>query len=419
MALHRLPASGTSAVTKGILNPAAAQMFTRHLVYDNLFSRLTPGSFARMSGLCREVREATIDFATRAYDIDRSLGHYFSDPVGFRKLMARTYLLISGSFALQFFDRTVFPGSDLDLYIHYDVYDSECERILEVGRWLEKEGYTYKPDPGQESTLDGEVQELEVVDAMLQRYGEGLAVADVFAFEKHVSNDLREEVVRKIQLVIPSSNHRSPLQTILNFHSTCVINVITHDAAYSLYPYATFELSSALVLTRDKSKRTKAALDKYASRGFRMLDPRSPSATFDAQEVAHFFVGLHRQVDDGHSWVIPFRNAAKTLPQGSPLENDDAHYNRGEDFQKNEQMRRVRGDRDHGKYGDDDYGEEYEDDEDEYESEEDEDDADQCDEDDDEDEDRDPIPECRWRLYGDALPLVDYVGARGQFGDEY
>ena len=69
------------------------------------------------------------------------------------------------------------------------------------------------------------------------------------------------------------------------------MNVITHNAAYSLYPYATFELKSALVLTRDESARTKAAIEKYASRGLRMLDPRSPSLTYDPHEVARFFLG--------------------------------------------------------------------------------------------------------------------------------
>lgn len=163
-----------------------------------------------------------MDFATRAYDIDRSLGHYFSDPPAFRKLMARTYLLISGSFALQFLDRTkVFPDSDLDLYIHHDIYSSQYdENIREIGRWLDSEGYAYKAGPGQEPTLEGEVQELEVIDAMYRRYGEGLAIADVFTFEKHSRGDVGEDVVRKVQLVIPSSKHSSPLETILNFHSS-------------------------------------------------------------------------------------------------------------------------------------------------------------------------------------------------------
>ena len=215
---HSLASRGS-----GILNPTVAQMFARQPVYDSLFSCLPPVSFARMSSLCREVREATIDYATRAYDIDRSLSHYFSDPVAFRKLMARTYLLISGSFALQFFKRTSFSGSDLDLFVHYDIYghdDSGCERILEIGRWLEGEGYMFKPSPGQGSTLDGEVQELEVVDAMLQRYGEGLAVADVYTFERSPQNHVGTDTVRKVQLVIPSSKHSSPLETILNFHSS-------------------------------------------------------------------------------------------------------------------------------------------------------------------------------------------------------
>ncbi|KAI0681752.1 hypothetical protein C8T65DRAFT_535630, partial [Cerioporus squamosus] len=238
---------------------------------DNIFSRLSPTSFARISRTCHDVRETTINFATRAYDLNRRLGHYFSDPLAFCALMAHTLLLISRSFALQFFDRTFLPQSDLDLYVHHDIYESSHNsRILQIGDWLENEGYVYKPGPGQEPTVHGEVQELEVVDAIHRRYGQGLAVADVLTFEKPFRGVLGEGTTHKVQVIIPSSRHSSPLETILNFHSTCVMNVIMHNAVYSLYPYATFEQNSALVLMQDKLARTIAGLEKYASRGFRL-----------------------------------------------------------------------------------------------------------------------------------------------------
>lgn len=205
--------------------------------------------------------------------------------------------------------------------------------------------------------------------------------------------------------------------------------MIAHDAAYSLYPYATFELNSALVLTRDGSARTKAALKKYASRGFRMLDPRSPSPTYDAQEVARFFVGRHRRVDDRHSWIIPFKKLSHKQSQLSSLERGNVAHHQGGDHDgriqtvRDETMGRHR--RNNSKYAvsdDEDSEEEYDSESEDYE-----DDEEQYDEDEGEEEDGDidwdPIPECRWRLCGDTLPLrvagVDYVGARGMFSDEY
>lgn len=186
------------------------------------------------------------------------------------------------------------------------------------------------------------------------------------------------------------------------------MNVITHDAAYSLYPYATFELNSALVLTRDGSARTKAALEKYASRGFRMLDPRSPSSTYNAQEVARFFVGGRRQVDDCHSWIVPFKNASNKSPQSSTVDSDTgkADHLQGEKVVQMPHAPRERMD----------WEEDYEDDEDEDEDEEEYDDEeDECEEEEEDELDLDPIPKCRWRLCGEAAPLrveaVDYIGA--------
>ena len=82
------------------------------------------------------------------------------------------------------------------------------------------------------------------------------------------------------------------------------MNVITFDTAYSLYPYATFESRSSLVLTKDTSDRTKSALEKYASRGFRMLESKILAET-EKHDPTAFVIDLQRWVADGHSWVIP------------------------------------------------------------------------------------------------------------------
>ncbi|KAI0696059.1 hypothetical protein C8T65DRAFT_615610, partial [Cerioporus squamosus] len=141
-----LPRASPGTSTKaawGIINPTVAQMFARHPVYDNIFCHLSPASFVRMSRVCCDVQEATKDFASRAYNIDRRLRRYFSDPLAFRALMSRTGLLISGSFALQFFDRSFYPNSDLDLYVWTD------ESVIEAGNWLKTEGYIYKSSSDQ------------------------------------------------------------------------------------------------------------------------------------------------------------------------------------------------------------------------------------------------------------------------------
>ena len=206
--------NGVASGTLGILNPSVAQTFARHPVYDSIFSSLTPASFARMSQVCRDIREVALDFATRAYNINRRLSYYFSDPLGFRSLMARNHLLISGSFALQFFDRTFYPTSDLDIYISTELW------VPDVASWLKHEGYMYRPSHGQRATVDAQVTALSTSWGYGEEvYNGGLAVRAVFSFEKRIQVTSGAEI-RKIQLVVPSYRHSSPLQTILGFHSS-------------------------------------------------------------------------------------------------------------------------------------------------------------------------------------------------------
>jgi hypothetical protein len=61
------------------------------------------------------------DYFARAFNIEKRLSRYFDDPKSFRKLQAETLTVISGSTALQFFQRNFYPESDLDLYVHVPI----------------------------------------------------------------------------------------------------------------------------------------------------------------------------------------------------------------------------------------------------------------------------------------------------------
>ena len=120
-------------------------------------------------------------------------------------------MLISGSIALQFFERAVYPESDLDLYVEIRYYQV-------IAAWLISIGYTYKPRPGQYSEKEilntkksfapkGGVKFAEPSTADYKDFG----VADVYDFHKSDPDDC------KIQLVV---SHYSPLEPILRFHSS-------------------------------------------------------------------------------------------------------------------------------------------------------------------------------------------------------
>ena len=104
-----------------------------------------------MALVSRAAHSAIKEFERRAYT-NKRLAYYFDDPLSFRSLMARTHMVISGSFALQFFDRSFYSNSDLDLYILPD------RSIVEVGSYLLEEGYVFKPTAWQSSDFASEIK---------------------------------------------------------------------------------------------------------------------------------------------------------------------------------------------------------------------------------------------------------------------
>lgn len=204
---------------------AGLEMFRRHPIYDNIFSYLTPLSLTRMASVNRAIRRVTKDFAARAYNVNTRLARFVSEPLMFRSLMARTHMVISGSFALQFFDRTYYPDSDLDLYLHPD------RNIIEIGEYFEQEGYKFIPRSWQLpvyrdeaervcANIDIEVDDIEddTESSVLYSFR---SLRAVYTFQRTLENGEK----RTAQLIV---SRVSPLASILDFHSStsCLLSSI-------------------------------------------------------------------------------------------------------------------------------------------------------------------------------------------------
>lgn len=151
-----------------------------------------------------------------AFYVDRLLSHYFApeEILHFRELQYRTGALISGSTAVQFFDRDKYPDSDLDVYV-------EHRFVRALTDWLVEIGYQYTPLSGSANmaTLDAAFAvnppELEHTSHYLEKRiifsGQDYArSALVFNFEKRRPQ-------RTIQLI---TSLMCPLRCILDFHSS-------------------------------------------------------------------------------------------------------------------------------------------------------------------------------------------------------
>ncbi|KAM5530104.1 hypothetical protein V8D89_016229 [Ganoderma adspersum] len=118
-------------------------------------------------------------------------------------------------YSTQFLDATYHPNSDLDLYILPN------DTLLVLGAYLLRQGYIYVPKEWQqEDFLEDTPHVLDTLDV----------IPDI------------EDKDR------PNYRSKSIRTVILAFHSTCVMNIITYNAAFSLYPYAMFNHRESLTL---------------------------------------------------------------------------------------------------------------------------------------------------------------------------
>ncbi|KAF9072154.1 hypothetical protein BDP27DRAFT_1218029, partial [Rhodocollybia butyracea] len=245
----------------------------------------------------------------RAYLIFTVLELYFTptETNKFRIIQAFTGLLISGSAAFQLFIHRsrcdlCFNTSDLDLYV-------EHRYSLIVGKFLVWCRYEFVARPDQSQNFAMAVTEVEgkICGYADRNYSNGRGFAGVYNFVKGGM---------KIQLI---TARNSVLDIVLNFHSTIVMNVISHSHAYLLYPRALQDKVSLICCSNEGPERDDAR-QKYIDCGYCMVNgdgtpwrsravsppTSSPEPEFDDNELKkYFYVFQERHLNDSATWRIP------------------------------------------------------------------------------------------------------------------
>ncbi|KAF5340168.1 hypothetical protein D9758_014991 [Tetrapyrgos nigripes] len=296
--------------------------FPREL--QNLVLReFSPVERHRFSLVNKKARELVLQHNQQTFRIRRVLLRFLDtlyNVARFRILQYELGLLVSGSTALQFFSDVVYPDSDLDTYVELVKFRPYADFLLEIG-------YVFDPIQGQpknvEDALAAALKKAKRFDFCLEdfdddsdydipeRYlGVNNGMAEVFNFQKDG---------KKVQVI---TCLKTPIEVILSFHSTCVMNVISHSHGYSLFPRATFEdrlsfHTPAFTTVKDKDKR---AREKYTRRGWRIV--RAPSASSYTRPNSECRDHGLRYIGDSCCWVIPLEpicepNDVVTVPGSS------------------------------------------------------------------------------------------------------
>ena len=137
------------------IRPSFMSVFDRHLCYPffiKLCDHLSIAEIVALTRTCKKYADLYQYLLPVQWNVDRRLRRFVRDPCGFRSQMAKSDALIAGSFIVQFFERTPWKPSDLDIFVEDGGY-GECANTFQ--RYLlDKEGYEssytkdneYEPD---------------------------------------------------------------------------------------------------------------------------------------------------------------------------------------------------------------------------------------------------------------------------------
>ncbi|TCD68624.1 hypothetical protein EIP91_010279 [Steccherinum ochraceum] len=326
-AKSKIPKTNSIAdlISKVTIKPDETHVFLEkilynHVIHEVIFRYLSPLELLRLCRTCRLARTLIQAFMKRTFNINRFLERYFADPVAFRSLQARTGTLVSGSSALQFLARLFYPESDLDLYVQ-----SACDK--EVMDWLLQEGYVFVPNAKQPRDLDEAIAvakegafrgEFFMVNPH-DEY-EDDSIEAVYTFTKQI--DRGSSVTKlKVQCIVA---RQATMHVILSFHSTCVMNVISHNMAYCLYPRATLHDNRTLVCGSELSPGRPEALKKYEGRGYEVV--RIKNHTIPSS-LASFPHSGSRYMGDSMCWTVPLDTSGiqgrRHYPEKHPVVSHD------------------------------------------------------------------------------------------------
>ncbi|KAJ3964956.1 hypothetical protein EV361DRAFT_811430 [Lentinula raphanica] len=286
-------------------------------IVSSILRHLNHNELDSLSQTCVTAYNAVAFFRKSAMKIEHVLLRFFKnkEEIGmFQYMQGTTGTIISGSVALQFFTRTLYDNSDLDTYCI-------LKKCITIGKWYELVGYQFVPVKNQHHRFDVDYDRVLEGGHFTRINQEGNEGDDIQGAAEYLSIDIAEvwNFARKdgahIQLV---ATRIIPEAIVLGFHSTCVMNIITHRAAYSLFPYTTFKKKlTVLVNARGRLlQKYVQAVQKYRHRGFTM-NTRVPIK--NAIEGEYGFI-VPRWIGDKSTWVYP----VEYFGQGEVPDSDEA-----------------------------------------------------------------------------------------------
>ncbi|KAF5336601.1 hypothetical protein D9611_006612 [Ephemerocybe angulata] len=258
-----------------------------------IFDAMSKPELVSLTLTSSKLRTVVTGYERQAWDIDTFLGLWFRNVVTFKAALAFAGAVVGGSQVVRFFERLPpNPRSDLDVI-------TRVGGVFALSRLLESQGYSRidrRPEQDEEYPLVTDILALTSSKSFCRGGGRD-GIIQIFDFVKDLDAPLDDDTNSlKVQVIVVAQH---PIHHIIHtFHSTLVMNFITHKEAVSLFPRSSFIDAVAYPNSKHRLgfgwnphwKR------KYEGRGYRVsIDDPQPKVSLG-----------RRSAKDMHSWCIPF-----------------------------------------------------------------------------------------------------------------
>lgn len=124
--------------------------YSQYPIFNCLCDHLRIGDIVALTQTCKRLFGLYSYLLPSQWNLNGCLRRFVRNPTGLRSEMATSSALISGSFALQFLERSSWRSADLDIYVKHGQGSESLHNYL-----VQLEGYLLQNKYGMEKEYEG------------------------------------------------------------------------------------------------------------------------------------------------------------------------------------------------------------------------------------------------------------------------
>ncbi|KAA8575381.1 hypothetical protein EYC84_004550 [Monilinia fructicola] len=265
-------------------------VFLCYPIFDNICAHLDPQDILFLRRTTKKLSPSFESLFNTQWNVNRQLTRFVNDPVNFRSKLAKHDALISGSFALQFFERRFWHDSDLDIYVDGS---NELRSPDPIGEYLvEREGYKLR---------SAKTEQEEESDSLM--YGHVNRIEHILQIKTYHRRRPGKKMPNQIQIIYTMN---TPLQAIVaGFPSY---------TRHEFYLKTTYEINGDNINAESEDYQDPRV--KYTRRGWKF---EKAAACGDTKNLHSLQLGGRRRIGDSYTWSMALDTNGITPGQPTPV----------------------------------------------------------------------------------------------------